>query len=224
MALVHALLGLVLWKPNIIKEVGYKIGMRPPELTPFYNTMLTFQLRMDACNHDESTIFIGDSIIQGLCVSCITNKAINFGIASDTTFGVLERLKRYDSIKHAKAVVIEVGLNDLSRRKDEDILENYIRMIRLIPDKTKIIFSSILPIDSKLERNKFLSKSRIENINKHLRDICSSESNCTLMDSTNKLVDDNGDLLPEYHIGDGVHLNSDGYDIWINDLKNALGN
>jgi hypothetical protein len=42
-------------------------------------------------------------------------------------------------------------------------------------------------------------------------------TSCGVQDSCNNLKSD-------FHVGDGVHLSSDGYQVWIRELKRALNN
>ena len=59
---------------------------------------------MDGLIPEGATIFIGDSITQGLATSAVSNQSVNYGIGSDTTLGVLKRLPYYNSMNSAKAV------------------------------------------------------------------------------------------------------------------------
>ncbi len=36
------------------------------------------------------------------------------------------------------------------------------------------------------------------------------------------MVDDKGNSRDQLHISDGIHLNSDGYSIWINDMREII--
>ena len=46
--------------------------------------------------------------------------------------------------------------------------------------------------------------------------------NCQFIDLTEKLKDTEGNLSPQYHEGDGIHLNSKGYSIYNETLKASL--
>lgn len=114
---VHALLIIVLLKSDFIDLVQNKLetcnhSVQSSELTPHYHRMLEYHKRMDGNVLTGSVIFFGDSITQGLCVSAVASHSVNYGIGSDTTFGVLERLKYYRSINRADVVVISIGVND----------------------------------------------------------------------------------------------------------------
>lgn len=222
-ASLHLLLAVMLWKSDFLEKLQNRLfDQKKEELTAFYNTMLSFHLRMDARIEQGAVLFIGDSMTQGLCVSCMSGRAVNFGIGGDTTRGVLNRIVQYQSVSHAKAVVLQVGLNDLLWRDDEVLLKNYTEIIRSIPESTNLIISPIFPVDSTRVEKELFSNSRIEKINKALNARCVSLKHCTFIEMDSQLRDRNGNLKTEYHMGDGVHLSPEGYGLWENRLKTAL--
>jgi len=117
---IHLFLAVVLLKSDFNDRVEHKFGIhtaaQSPEITQHFHRMLHYHKRMDGNVPEGSVIFIGDSITQGLCVSAIASPAVNYGIGSDTTVGILQRLPYYNSIKRASAVVLAIGINDIRRR------------------------------------------------------------------------------------------------------------
>lgn len=221
--LLHLLLVVMVWKSDFLGKLQNRLfDQKEEELTSFYNTMLSFHLRMDARIEEGAVLFIGDSMTQGLCGSCLSDRAVNFGIGGDTTRGVLNRIVQYRSVSHAKAVVLQVGVNDLFWRDDAALLENYTEILRLIPESTNLIISSLFPVDSTRVEKKSFSNSRIEKINKALHTRCASLKHCTFVEMDNQLRDGNGNLKTEYYLGDGIHLSPAGYGLWEDRLKAAL--
>ena len=97
--LLHVSFLGVVWKPGILDRVRTVLSTTPrPELTEYYHRMVTSHLRMDPCVPEGSVVFIGDSLTQGLCTAAVVDRSVNFGIGSDTTQGVLERIPRYECI------------------------------------------------------------------------------------------------------------------------------
>ncbi|MFA7693777.1 MAG: GDSL family lipase [Candidatus Hydrogenedentes bacterium] len=192
-----------------------------PDITEHFNRMLVYHKYMDGNVPEGSVLFIGDSITQGLCVAAVHPSAINYGIGSDTTLGVLERLPVYKSAEQAAAIVFAIGVNDLSRRDNDAIVENYQKIIQAVPAHVPLLFSAILPLD---ERNKPEEKhynQRILELNTCLKDLC-EKKDYAFLDMTPILADDTGNLKPSYHTGDGVHLNTEGYALWIQKLRASL--
>jgi len=141
---IHILLAFVLVKSDILPRVGNRLGYTAnveTEITQHFKRMAKYHERIDSNVPSGSAIFIGDSITQGLCVSAVFTPSVNYGIGSDTTLGVLKRLPKYESLNRASMVILEVGINDLKRRKDEEILSNYSSILKLIPSHMPVIIS-----------------------------------------------------------------------------------
>ncbi|MDY0363066.1 MAG: GDSL-type esterase/lipase family protein [Desulforegulaceae bacterium] len=222
--MLHVLLVLVLAKSDFIEKVGYKLGVSTtPELSSYYDRITTYHFRMDGNVPDGATLFIGDSITQGLATSAIANPSVNYGIGSDTTLGVLNRIRKYDSLNRADAVVLAIGLNDLSRRSDEKIVTNYKKILDSISEEIPVVVSAILPVDERVQRVNSENK-RISKVNKLLRDLSLKYDNVTFSDAGVSLRDSDNNLKSDFHVGDGVHLSSAGYQVWIRELRRALNN
>jgi lysophospholipase L1-like esterase len=191
------------------------------EMTDYYRNMVHYHLWSDESIPDESILLIGDSITQSLVPSLVHCNAVNFGIGGDTTVGVLERIPKYHSLSRAGAVVIAVGVNDIARRSDEQIVENYNRILSAIPKGPSVFISLILPVDERSLRESRSLNDRINRINSGLRKLAVQHS-AFLVDATKDLKDSTGSLNPAFHVGDGVHLSKAGYDVWVNALKQSL--
>lgn len=224
---IHFVLGVVLIKSDFIPRAKAKLGFPADkiEITEHFHRMHTFHSRMDSNLPNQSVIFIGASNIQGLAVSAVTSPSVNYGIGGDTTAGVLKRLPTYKSINNAKAVVINIGGNDLKFRTDEVILSNIQSIAEHIPHKIPIIFCSIFPIDEDVRTSsRGRTNKRIKKLNSKIKFWTEKYDNIHYLDTGQTLIDANGNLADEFHIGDGLHLNSQGYDVWIQQLKVAINN
>lgn len=210
---------------NILNATGMSdLTGSSDELSSYYYRITEYHRRMDGNIPDGSVLFIGDSITQGLAVAAIADKGVNFGIGSDTSLGVLERIYYYKSIETSHAVVLAIGINDLKRRENKEILQNYESILMSIPNNIPVIFSAVLPIDERIKEDRDGWNNRIAELNENAKEICDSVENCFFINSGGKLIDFTGNLNNSYHIGDGVHLSSQGYEIWIADIKNTLLN
>jgi lysophospholipase L1-like esterase len=219
---IHILLLVLIFTPNVRELISSGLGVTQPDSNAFYDEMLHYHARIDANVESGAILFIGDSHIQGLCVSCVTDKAVNFGIGEDTTTGVYSRLPFYQSLYHSSAIVFEIGINDLLQKNVDQIIPNYKYIITAVPMQTSIIFSAVLPIDSEFANKRFRRNNKIRLLNQGIKSMCNQHSNCTYIDSSKKLTDDHGELKNQYHIGDGLHLSAAGYKLWISDLRKAV--
>ena len=219
---VHIVIAVALAKTDFVDKVSEKFGiLEPPELTRYYYRITAHHQRRDGSVPEGATIFIGDSITQGLATSAVSELSVNYGIGEDTTVGVIHRLPFYESIKSAKAIVIAIGLNDLLRRDNKRIVENYRSLIRLIPQDKKIVFSAVLPVDESVDAMEFSNKKIVE-LNQQLKLVAQSNKNTVFFDAGNLLMNESGNLDRNFHSGDGVHLSDEGYKIWVNQLRAAL--
>lgn len=224
---IHLLLTVVLFKSDFIDRLQTNLGKQQtelsPEITQHFYRMLSYHKRMDNNVPNKSVVFIGDSIMQGLYVSAVAYPSVNYGIGSDTTLGVLRRLPEYRSIDRASTVVLAIGINDMQRRSNKEILKNYRSIIERISENTPIVISAILPIDEKSRQEwQGRNQDRIKTLNSSLKYIANTDSRIVFVDAGPLLVDASGNLADQYHDGDGVHLNSQGNAIWINVLQDGV--
>ena len=52
--------------------------------------------------------------------------------------------------------------------------------------------------------------------------MCETKDKCTYIDVRNSLTDEFGQLRSEFQIGDGVHLNKNGYSVLIKNYSKFL--
>jgi lysophospholipase L1-like esterase len=190
--------------------------------TPHYQQMLTFHLRGDALLPPGRILFLGDSLMQGLPVSTITEIGVNYGIGSDDTRGLLHRLTQYDSLQVARAIVISVGINDLKHTDDVASLARYRQILTRLPESVPAFCVALLPIDEPARKNwAGRTNRRISEYNRQLDKLC-TETGAGFVSVAETMRDNSGNLLPELHDGDGLHLNAAGNMLWGTQLRRAL--
>jgi len=192
------------------------------ELTDHFRRMTTYHGRMDGSVPDGAVLFIGDSITQGLCVAAVCAHGVNYGIGSDTTAGVLERLPLYTSIERSAAVVLAIGVNDLRRRENKFILENVHAIVEAVTRHVPVVVSAVLPLDERVKAVGPDRNARIAELNQGLAALCAENDSCVYADASSLLLDAEGSLAAVYHVGDGVHPNTAGYEKWIAVLREGL--
>jgi len=192
------------------------------ELGEHFQRMTTYHGRMDGNVPEGAVLFIGDSITQGLCVAAVCEHGVNYGIGSDTTAGVLDRLHLYPSIARAAAVVLAIGVNDLGRRDNEFILENLREILTLLSEHVPVVVSAVLPLDETVKTVGVNRNARIVELNASIASLCGEFPSSVFVDATPLLLDDAGNLAASNHVGDGVHPNTRGYEIWIKVLCEGL--
>jgi len=193
------------------------------KFTPYYYQKVSlFEQLPDTKNE---IIFLGNSITDGgEWAEMFGNPRIkNRGISGDTSEGVLLRLDEVTRSKPAKVFLL-IGINDLSQNIAKDsVLANIgliAHHIREASPKTKIFLQSILPINESFGRYKKLDGKTAEIlwINQHLETLCQKNGfNFINLFEVMKNKDDQ-QLNPAY-TNDGLHLNGDGYMVWMAKIK-----
>jgi len=168
---------------------------------------------------DVDKIFLGDSITDhGEFQSYFTGEdVLNRGIVEDDTKGILNRLDEVVN-RNPKEVYIMVGINDIGQNIDMNVYQNNIEKIvhSFDENSTKVILQSILPINNQ-DYNHTISNERIDQFNKVLKTIA-EENGIQYVDLNRHFEDENGQLKKELTV-DGIHLNGEGYDTWLKNLK-----
>lgn len=171
-------------------------------------------------NNLEKIIFIGDSHTEFFKTNVYLNdyNILNFGIAGDTTIGILKRLDINVIKLNPKKVFLQIGINDFAKRRSKvEILNN----ILLIADKlkaklpnTSIYVISLYPINNKIYNfSKFVlyrrNNKNIDFINEQLQKNANLKK-FTYIDLATNLKNSYGQLAKQYTI-EGLHLNSNAY-------------
>lgn len=196
---------------------GYVDAAGPDSVVnrPIYKEALTQHLSRDSAVQAGAVVLVGDSIIHNIPnAGARIAGAVNYGIIGDTTAGILARMPQYKSIRKARAVVLEGGVNDLpfGAGFDEQIVANYRSMLKEIPPTVKVIAIGIFPVDEATPKARPGWNARIRAINRSLWEACRALPNCSVEDFGGQLTDSDGNLRERYHAaGDGIHLNNIAY-------------
>ncbi len=172
---------------------------------------------------NNDVVFLGNSITEqggNWGIRFNNSKVKNRGIAGDTTDGVLARLDELIYFKPSQLFIL-IGINDLFREdmSSQKVYDNIISIVRRIYEEspeTEIYVQTILPTTTEK------LKSKIRLTNTMLKDSEATES-YKLIDLHNYFALDDDSMDMELST-DGVHLNENGYRLWINQVKDFLLN
>jgi lysophospholipase L1-like esterase len=173
-------------------------------------------------------LFVGDSITdwwrqeqRGLAVwneHFAPLRAANFGIAGDTTQGVLWRMQNgeLDGF-NAKLIVLMLGTNNINRNTNADIAQGdraIIEEFRKRQPGAKILLLGVFPRGAAAD-NPF--RASIAEINSHLQALADN-TRVFYMDIGDKFLAPDG-TLPTDIMPDGLHPNTQGYRIWADAIS-----
>lgn len=172
---------------------------------------------------EKKNIIIGDSMVAYINLSQYGLDLINMGIAGDTTIGVIERLDAVLRIK-PEIVFVNVGSNDLvlTHHSLEEIVLNIKRIFEKLSTFSKVYILSLTPVNESVEDVNLLYVGGRKNediyaINQKLRMLF---KDCYI--DTSDILKDESLKLNKAYTTDGIHLNHQGYSIWIEKIKNLV--
>lgn len=176
-------------------------------------------------------VMIGDSIFDRWDTEGIghpsfftDNGIVNSGVSGQTTDQMLERFDGSVLYYKPKVVVLEGGTNDLTRvqtwESSESAISNMAEMARKAADAgAKVYISSILPCNAS-QSGAVSPQELIIETNKAYRELASAKG-YGYIDFYTPLANADGTFKDGYH-SDGVHPDSNGYDIMEQILLAAL--
>ena len=183
---------------------------------------------------DSSVAFIGDSRTQGFImynglksvqdysyIGLMVDTAVTKKIVK-TSNGQKITLLEDMANRNIKSVYIMLGVNELGwvypqvfKKKYEDLIDE----IRKVKPNCKIYVQSIIPMTkTKSDNDKIFNNSNVAKFNKLVQEVA-KEKNVTYLDVKSALVDENGNL-PEEASTDGIHVDKEYCEKWLQYLKN----
>jgi bacterial/archaeal transporter family protein len=166
-------------------------------------------------------VFVGDSITEGGAhfEELMKGQAFkNRGISGDTSEGVLARIQDLTKAK-PKAIFIMIGINDIlgstlsMEQSSINILKSFEELHKALPE-TELFFLSVLPTSMPNVNIK------VHELNSMIR-TASSQAAFTYIPLAKNFVTETG-LLKKELTRDGVHLTSEGYQVWAQTLRNQM--
>ncbi len=169
-------------------------------------------------------LFVGSSSIrkwehlqQAFGTYNVMNRGIGGAVIDDITFYLNDIVFPYKP----RQIVLYVGENDVISNiaTADTILNRTIRLYKGIRSRlpeVPIVYIALKPSPS---RDKFMAKAI--NANRLIREYLSHEKNTAFVDIFSPMLKE-GKSRPELFVGDMLHMNQQGYDIWEKALKPYL--
>ena len=208
---VHLLIALLIFKTDFIPKVKAKLFATPATTNPHGERMIVYHQAMDASVPSGATIFLGDSITQGLATAAVSPASVNYGIGSETTSELLANLPKYQSLERASVAFLMIGINDIGQGKTDHLPTRLQAIAAAIPRELPLVWSGIMPAYSDK-----IDPAQVTAANRVIQEICAARDRCIYVDTQELLAAGGTNLFR-----DGVHPNDRGYTIWISALRKA---
>lgn len=178
--------------------------------------------------HRKSIVMLGNSLTEGGDWPKLTGKKklVNRGISGDEIMGIYDRMGQILPAK-PKKIFLLAGVNDVSHNLPVDTITE--RMALLIDKiqtespKTKLYLQSLLPINESFGRYRKLTGKTdlIPEINTRLEELA-KEKGITFINLFPLFAEPGSNTMRPTLTNDGLHLLSEGYEIWVKALKPYL--
>ena len=202
---------------------GYRYGSPEPAEFMRFSQQALFKshLRRDGQLQHGALVLLGSSHIAGLQLPDTGYQIANFGIGGDSSAGLLKHMQHYHGLQTASVVVLNTGINDFGYLSQEQSVENIEQIAEMLAHVPLVIWTSLLPVAVTAESHK-VDAARTHAINSLIQTLCADHQQCRYIDAMALLSDSARHLKPEYDSGDGVHLNTRGYQVWLTRILQQL--
>ena len=177
----------------------------------------------------KDIVMVGNSLTEGggNWNTRLNKKNIrNRGIIGDEVMGIYDRLHQILP-GHPEKLFLLAGVNDISHDLTADSIVSMIRMTveriqRESPD-TKLYLQSLLPFDESFRRYKKLTgkTDMVPEINAQL-EVLAKDHKITFINLFPLFTEKGTNVLRKELTSDGLHLNEEGYKIWVKALKKKM--
>jgi Lysophospholipase L1 and related esterases len=190
------------------------------------------QRAQSAAQNGSDLEFFGDSITEAMGWNPAAMQPFknNFGADNPTALGLggdgtqqlLYRLNHGEMQGTPKAVVLNIGTNDLGSLSTEQIANNIqksIESIQLRSPDSKIVLMGILPRTDAGDPG----NAMVDATNAALSKLATTNGAVQFVNLRNSFVDSNGNQKAELYNTDKLHLSPAGYQAWADGIRNAIG-
>jgi lysophospholipase L1-like esterase len=186
---------------------------------PFYDEILQFK-KLDSIKFppQEAILFVGSSSFrkwEDVQSYFPDETIINRGFGGSELTDAIRYANDIIVSYHPRQIVIYSGENDLAYSDSntaEIVLirfETLFNIIRSSMPQVPIVYVSIKPSPSRKNL-----MPRIEKANKLISNFLHSKKKTVFVDVYHKMLDKNGNPLPDIFLDDNLHMNAKGYHIW----------
>lgn len=175
----------------------------------------------DQATEPGAVVLLGDSHLEFMENEHWWPGSLNLGIRGDTSAAVLDRMDSYQSLETARAVIISLGANDIAQGyRASQTVTNLHNIVSRLPEQIPVVLTGIHAMDESFGLEGY--NRNILLWNQAYREAFAQSSQVAFVASPHAPADDSDNLAVTFHLGDGIHLNQIGYEIWLSVLGPAV--
>lgn len=173
-------------------------------------------------------VLVGDSLTEGwktpLLVEAFPGvKIANRGIGGDTSRGVLFRFKEDVLDLKPRAIMLLVGVNDLTAHGDPAATEqNIAAMLDMAKAQDPSIPVILCQLPPSANPQAPLKPGAATDLNNRIGKLGEGRANVTVVNLYKVFSTPEGTPIPEYYVKDMLHLSGEGYKKWLEAIKPAF--
>ena len=210
---------------NEIRKEETSIPEAPPP-PPFWNDIQTFK-KQDSVSFPprNAILLIGSSSftkwtdVQDYFPGyTIVNRGFGGSTLLDEIFYVNDIVFPYQP----KQIIIYCGENDLASSDTVTavmVVDRFKQLFQMIRGKTEAPIAYISMKPSPSRRHLF---PKMREGNQLIKDFLATQKNTAFIDVHQKMLDTNGEPLPELFLDDSLHMNAKGYAIWKKEMETYM--
>lgn len=225
----HGVVRLRTLVSNVVASslTGEPVEKMAPYTDHYYERIVDFMDQKPITSDD--IVMLGNSLTENggdWSARLGVEHVVNRGIIGDEAMGVYDRLHLILPGQPAKLFLM-IGVNDISHDlSSEEIarrVEMVVERIRRESPSTQLYVQSLLPFNESFHRYKRLDgKSHmVGEINTRLKEVAKRHK-ARYIDLHSRFCAKGSQSLPAEYTTDGLHLNEEGYKIWVKELRKHL--
>jgi lysophospholipase L1-like esterase len=212
------------WQPNSVASAQATAKPKAPDPARFESEITAFE-KWDRQNAfpKNPILFVGSSSIRlwPTAEAFPNAPVINRGFGGSTIADVNHYFDRVVAKYKPRAVILYAGDNDIANGKSPQMVyDDFLEFVSLVREKisqTPIYFISIKPSNA---RQKLWPK--MKETNALIEKLARQNQNVKFVDVATPMLAGRDTPSKEFFLDDGLHLNSNGYDLWNTALGPAI--
>ncbi len=225
----HSVIRLRTLVSNVVAAslTGDPVEQMAPYTEHYYKRIVDFMDEKPVTS--DNIVMLGNSLTENggdWSARLETENVINRGIIGDEAMGVYDRLHLILPGQPAK-IFLMIGVNDISHDLSSEEIARRVEMImeriRRESPSTRLYVQSILPFNESFHRYKRLDgkEEMVAQINTLLK-AAAKRHDAKYIDLYSRFCPKHSHTLPAEYSTDGLHLNEEGYKIWVKALRRYM--